>query len=263
MNIGLIGTGNMAQFLLEAIHGENDRNADFHVVSLYGRNEKSGAELAASYHTDFYGNIDDFLSSPIDVVIEVATVQAAKAFSEKVLDRGKDLFLSSVGVMSDLAFYERVQSIATQNEANIYLPSGAIGGIDMIKSSNSLGGLKAVSITTIKSPKSLGLDESMEKEMIVFEGKAKEAIDTFPKNVNVSIILSLTGIGADLTNVTIVADPNVKRNTHTIEATGTFGKFHLTIENEPMPTNPKTSYLAALSILSLLQNKDQAVKLGN
>ena len=44
---------------------------------------------------------------------------------------------------------------------------------------------------------------------------------------------------------------------------GEFGKMQLQVENNPMPNNPKTSLLAALSILAVLQNKDSALKIGN
>jgi len=37
----------------------------------------------------------------------------------------------------------------------------------------------------------------------------------------------------------------------------------LQVENNPMPSNPKTSLLAALSILSVLQNRGNALRIGN
>lgn len=207
--------------------------------------------------------MESFLRSPTDIVVEAATVEAAKKWAEIVLLKGKDLLLSSVGALADGAFYEKITRIARQNEANVYLPSGAIGGIDIIQSANALGGLKKVSLTTRKSPQSLGFQETIEQEKVVFEGKAKDAIQQFPKNTNVSIILSLAGLGVEKTKVTIIADPKVDRNTHIIVAEGTFGTFQFKVENEPMPDNPKTSYLAALSILSTLQNKDKSIHLGN
>src|SRR5690606_19312987 len=105
-------------------------------------------------------------------------------------------------------------------------------------------------------------DEAIEHEKVVFEGPAEEAIERFPKNINVSIILSLVGIGAERTLVKIIADPHVEKNNHFIEARGSFGKLTLHVENDPMPNNPKTSYLAALSILSTLSNHSQNIHIG-
>jgi len=61
----------------------------------------------------------------------------------------------------------------------------------------------------------------------------------------------------------MIADPHISKNTHQIEAIGSFGKMTTVIENEPMPKNAKTSYLAALSILSMLQDKDKKIKVGS
>jgi aspartate dehydrogenase len=96
----------------------------------------------------------------------------------------------------------------------------------------------------------------------MFEGTASDAIELFPKNINVSIILSLAGLGTEHTHVKIISDPEVEKNNHIIEATGSFGKLSLQVENNPMPNNPKTSYLAALSILSTLKNKDASILVG-
>ena len=97
----------------------------------------------------------------------------------------------------------------------------------------------------------------------MFEGKAGEAVQKFPKNINVSIVLSLAGVGTEKTKVKIVADPTIDKNTHVIGASGDFGTFEFTVENEPMPSNPKTSYLAALSILSTLQSKNKPIVIGS
>jgi aspartate dehydrogenase len=54
--------------------------------------------------------------------------------------------------------------------------------------------------------------------------------------------------------VEIWADPAVSSNQHEIEAQGEFGKVTITTNNLPSPDNPATSYLAALSVLTLLSD---------
>jgi aspartate dehydrogenase len=72
----------------------------------------------------------------------------------------------------------------------------------------------------------------------------------------------MAGLGSEKTKVKIIADPKVLKNNHLIEASGSFGKLKLEVENDPMPNNPKTSYLAALSVLATLQNKEKSVQIG-
>ena len=259
MKIGIIGTGNIAQFLLEEISKSKDEN--LHIVSIFGRNQEIGNELATKYGVTFFEDVDLFLDSSVDVVVEAATVEVVRNLAPSIVIAGKHLVVSSVGAFADGEFYRELEQLANQHKTEIYVPSGAIGGIDIIKSANALGELRNVSIVTRKSPQSLSME--VEEETVVFEGSASEAIKQFPKNINVSIVLSLAGIGEEKTKVTIIADPQTTKNTHTIEAEGEFGRFQLQVENEPMKRNPKTSALAALSILSVLRNAGRRVKIGS
>ena len=49
---------------------------------------------------------------------------------------------------------------------------------------------------------------------------------------------------------------------HEIEARGPFGDVYIRVENIPSPDNPATSYLAALSILTLLRNLEEPLVVG-
>ncbi|PID14882.1 aspartate dehydrogenase [Sporosarcina sp. P34] len=260
MKIGIIGTGNIAQYLLESINGNS--KVDGEIISIFGRNQEVGPVLESQYSATFYTDFQEFIQSPMDVVVEAATIEVAMEHMEVVLVNKKDMILSSIGAFKDVAYLNEMKEVARKNQQHIYLPSGAIGGLDLLQSANSLGGLKEVRITTRKSYPSLGLDVKPVEECI-FDGVALEAIEKFPKNVNVALLLSIAGLGADKTIVRVIADPKIQRNTHLIEAKGDFGKMNLLIENEPMPNNPKTSYLAALSIVSTLQNKGNAITVGS
>lgn len=260
MRIGIIGTGNIAKYLLESINETGQ--LDGKVVSIFGRNQIVGPLLEAQYDVAFFMNFEEFIHSPIDIVVEAATIDVAVLYMKDVLESKKDMIVSSIGAFKDVTFLKTMKELARLQSQHIYLPSGAIGGLDLLQSANALNGLKEVTFTTRKSPESLGL-ASMDEESVLFDGVALDAIEQFPKNVNVALLLSLAGIGAEKTAVRVIADPTIKRNTHTIEASGDFGKMNLTIENEPMPNNPKTSYLAALSILATLQNKGKSITIGS
>ena len=259
MNIGIIGTGNIAAYLLEQVN--SNKMADGRITAVFGRNQEVGQCLSEQFEVDFYTDIQDFLKVPLDIVVEAATVEAAGLYVKDVVAHKKDLVVSSIGVFKDVAFLEEVKSLAESHDTHIFLPSGAIGGLDVLQSANAAGGLKRVQITTRKSPTSLGIEADEEK--VIFEGSAYEAVKKFPKNVNVALVLAISGIGVEKTKVRVVVDPAIERNTHTIEAEGDFGKMQLQVENNPMPNNPKTSLLAALSILAVLQNKDHALRIGN
>lgn len=260
MKLALIGGGNIGKFLLQSINIDG-LLPDTKIVGIYTRNQQSANQLAVEFKTENFTDISSLLQSDVEVVIEAATVQVVKELAPAILKGGKDLVLSSVGALADPSFYEKLETICRSNGARIQLPSGAIGGLDILKAAKSIGELYSVSITTRKPPQALQ-GAPLDKEKVLFDGSATEAIGLFPKNINVSIILSLAGIGPDQTGVKIISDPAVKKNCHSIEAIGSFGKLTLQVENDPMPNNPKTSYLAALSVLATLKNRDAIIQVG-
>jgi aspartate dehydrogenase len=200
-------------------------------------------------------------SNSVDIVVEAASQDAVKDAALSILQNKKDLMIMSVGALLDESIYDILSDACQDFKKTIYLPSGAIAGLDGIKSIKDE--LDSLSITTTKHPRSLkgakffenseiNLDDITSKTTI-FEGTAKEAVSQFPANINVAALLSLTGIGSEKTRVTIVADPNTDKNTHHIEASGSFGKMTFTIENFPDSKNPKTSRLAILSAIETLR----------
>ncbi|MFP3510129.1 aspartate dehydrogenase [Peribacillus sp. SIMBA_075] len=261
MRLGLIGCGNIGKFLLQAINNDGLLPGG-KIVSIYARREEIAAQLAEEFRTRPFNDVDELLKSDVDLVIEAATIEAAEEYAFKVLKSGKNLLLSSIGVMANAAFEEQSNLICKNNNVNIFLPSGAIGGLDVLKSAKAVNGLESVCITTRKPPNALPAGSSMEEETVLFDGSAAEAIKQFPRNINVAIVLALAGLGSEKTKVKIIADPSVLKNIHLIEASGSFGKLKLEVENDPMPNNPKTSYLAALSVLATLQNKEKSVQIG-
>lgn len=200
-------------------------------------------------------------SNPVDIVVEAASQDAVKDAGLSVLQNKKDLMIMSVGALLDESIYDILSDACKDFKKTIYLPSGAIAGLDGIKSIKSE--LDSLSITTTKHPRSLknakffetsDIDlDSINSKTTIFQGTAKEAVTLFPANINVAALLSLCGIGSDKTFVTIIADPDTDKNTHHIEASGKFGKMTFTIENFPDPNNPKTSRLAILSAIETLR----------
>ena len=258
MNIGLIGAGAIANFLLKKIN--DNQHGRLQIKSIYVRDREKHQALESAFGVTLYTDLETFLDSGIEIVVEAANVAAVKTLLPSVVKK-KDAVLISVGALVDDALLSEVTNLAEAYNHEVHLPSGAIGGLDLVQNANALGTITSVSLTTRKPAKSL-IDEDVAEEKVVFEGKAADAIKQFPKNVNVSIILSLAGIGTDKTNMRLVADPHIDKNIHQVEVVGDFGEATFTITNNPLPENPKTSYLAAMSILGTLERVGRKVRIG-
>ncbi len=186
----------------------------------------------------------------VDTVFEAASQEAVTQYAYDILDARKDIVIMSIGSLFDSDLLKRLEVTARQNNCRIYLPSGAVCGIDGIFAAH-MAQLDSVTLVTTKPPESLGIQA--DKRTVVYEGSARDAVKKYPKNINVAACLSLAGLGFDRTRVQIVADPVSTRIDHRILAHGHFGRLRAEVENMPNPNNPKSSYMASLSAIAVLR----------
>ncbi len=270
MDAALIGCGFIGEFIARRI-AEGDLDINLRFILDRHREKVERIQKILNNSPVAAGGIDDILSSDVDIVIEAASIGAVKDFAEDILLSGKDILILSVGAFSDKDFNERIEKICRRGDVRVFLPSGAIGALDIIASAKE-GGLEEVELTTIKNPRSLegapyldrgGIDLSKIRDRKeIFSGNAREAIEGFPANVNVAVSLALAGLGMNNTMVRIVADPGVDKNIHEIRASGDFGEFVFRTENLTSPDNPRTSHIAALSAISALKKISSPIKIG-
>jgi aspartate dehydrogenase len=203
-----------------------------------------------------------------DLVVECAGHAAVKEHVMAALRQGVPAVLTSIGALHDAGALTELGDAAMAGRTQAHLVSGAIGGIDALAAAR-LAGLERVDYTGRKPPRGwLGTPaeklcdlQRLSAPFTIFEGTAREAAGLFPKNANVAATVSLAGLGFDATRATLIADPGVTRNVHRIVAVGAFGRLDLTIENEPLEGNPKTSALTVFSVVRTIHNLSQAVSL--
>lgn len=193
----------------------------------------------------------------VDLVLEAASPVSVEKLGLKVLNEGKNIIIMSIGALMDNDFRNQMIEAATNNNAKIFAPSGAIVGLDGIKAA-SIGKINKATLTTRKPPKSLG--KATDEEEVLYEGKASEAVKMFPVNINVAAALSIA-CNMDV-DVKIIVDPNVDKNVHEIIVNGDFGRFKTRTENLPCEVNPKTSMLAAYSAIKLLKSLNENFVMG-
>jgi aspartate dehydrogenase len=187
-----------------------------------------------------------------DLVIETANADVLKANIKTIL-KHCDLMTFSVTAFSDVEFYNEAISLMQQYGRKIYLPHGAILGVDGLVDGKSL--ITAVEIETIKHPKSLSRTDK--ERTVVYEGSAREACREYPRNVNVHATVALAGIGFDKTKSKIIADPSVVTNTHRIKVDGEGIHFELLISSFSTGgvTGKYTPYSAVASMHRVLDNE--------
>lgn len=203
-NLGFIGGGKIGKALIAHVHEKNYASIVFVEDPVA---EIEGENVVRSEDPELYAETD--------LIIECAMASVLK---EKLADILKvtDLMMFSVTAFSDPEFVKQANDLTAEYGHHIYIPHGAILGIDGIYDGRNLW--KEVFIQTIKSPKSLHLDNT-EKE-VVYQGSTRGACAAFPRNVNVHASTAMAGIGLDKTQSMIISDPSVSTNTHLITLHG-------------------------------------------
>lgn len=251
--IGIIGCGAIAKIIIDYA---SDGNLGVEPIFFYDQDLKRAEKLAAQVDGVAVRDFEDMLDY-VDLVVEAASPQAVKDLVPAVLQAGKHVMIMSLGALMDFNLKEYLEDLARKNNSHIYLPSGALAGLDGVRSA-SVGDIIEVSLITRKNPLSLGI--KTDQETVLFEGKAGDAVKQFPANINVAAALSIVcGMEA---YVKIIADPSVDCNCHQVHVVGDFGEIKTVTRNNICATNPKTSVLAAYSAIRLLKSFNHAMKIG-
>jgi len=263
MRIGLIGCGAIGKVIVDAVRREKFGS----ITVLYDRIMERAERIAGD--AIVANSFDEFIDVDVDVVVEAASQKAVEEYAEVVLEKA-DFMVMSTGAFAKNNLLEKVEKVARENNRRVYLPSGAVCGLDALKSVSEVA--DEVTLTTIKNPVSLANSayfeiygikpEDIKERKILFQGSAREAIKLFPQNVNVAAAVSLAGIGFDRTLVKVIADPDLKMNVHELKVKGDFGEFIAITRNTPFPKNPKTSYIAALSAVRTLRRIGERIVVG-
>jgi aspartate dehydrogenase len=262
MKIGLIGRGAIARFVAEKLEAEG------HCISAYLlRPQRAEESLAASTGSVFVSSVAD-LSTDIDCVVDCAGHEALRDYGAAVLRAGFDLTTVSLGALADTTLENDLRSAAAQSGRTLFLASGAIGALDALRSAR-IGDLKKVRYVGRKPPigwlgspaeGQLDLQAMTGTPATHFLGSARDAARTYPKNANVAAAVALAGIGFDRTETELIADPTVTTNIHEIHAEGSFGQLEFRICGNPLPGNPKSSALAAMSVVDTVLQRVRPMK---
>jgi aspartate dehydrogenase len=269
---GLIGCGAIGTVLAEAIDGGKAGEIDLIVV--YDIIVERAQILASKLNRKplVAKNINEVLErDDVQIVIEAASQEAVEQYAVKVLSSNKDLMVMSTGALLDETLMAKIVEAAKNSGRKIYVPSGAIVGLDNVKAA-AIGQIEEVTLITRKPPISFKGAPYVEKSKIdlstlkepltLYEGSAREAVKLFPQNVNVAATLSLAGVGPDKTKVKIIVDPGIKNIIHEIHVKGEFGEILTRTVNKPFPSNPRTSYIAALSAIATLKKISGNIIIG-
>jgi len=257
MHLGLIGYGNIAAALIERLTPSQVRQVTALIRPASDAAERHAAQpLKGAPPVRFVTSLEALTDARPQLIVECAGHAALRDHGPALLRAGHDMVIASLGAQADEQFQQQMDTAAREGKARIILPSGAIGGLDLLRAV-ALSGKVEVSYTGRKPPLAwkgspaedvVDLDR-LEEAATFFTGSGRQAALQYPKNANVVAALALAGAGFDTMRVALVADPTVQGNQHAYEVVSPLCRYQMQIDATGSAGNARTSATTVLSIL--------------
>ncbi|MEM2385996.1 MAG: Gfo/Idh/MocA family oxidoreductase, partial [Candidatus Bathyarchaeia archaeon] len=188
LGVGLVGCGAIGTVLAKAI--DEGQAGDACLVMVFDKNIEKAEALAQKLKRKpkVAKNFKEILECrEVELIVEAASQEAVKSYAVDALKAGKDLMIMSVGALVDQKLASEISHVAKEKGRKVYVPSGAIAGLDAVKAS-AISKIEKAVLTTRKPLEALK-DNSyfkekfggkVEKPTIIYEGPAEEACRLFP-----------------------------------------------------------------------------------
>jgi len=200
------------------------------------------------------------LAERTDLVVEAAGQRALAEAGPGFIAAGLDLFALSIGALADEDLHRRLSA----GPGRLYLSTGAIGGLDVIRALSDAGTLDQVRIETTKLPRTLvqdWMDDGERARVLeatarteILRGSPQRIATAFPKSANVAMAVATAVGDPERVEAAVYADPQCDVTTHEITVHSATGDYWFRISNLPSPDNPATSGLVPLAVVRALHD---------
>jgi len=156
--IGLLGCGAIGTQIALAIDSGKIPATLTHVYDI----ERSHADNLVSklkQKPEVVANSHLLSSNSVELVVEAASQDAVRKDAVSILQNKKDMMIMSAGALLDESVFEVISDACRDFGKTVYLPSGAIAGLDALKAVKDE--LESVVLVTTKNPNSLKVLHSL------------------------------------------------------------------------------------------------------
>ncbi|MEC7986883.1 MAG: aspartate dehydrogenase domain-containing protein [Myxococcota bacterium] len=220
--VGIIGYGKLGKFLSHAIQNTELRD-EYELSFVWNRNpNRIGAEIPEEKKM---AKISDFEKFPSDLIVEVAHPVISQRWGEAFL-KHCDYMVGSPTAFAKQETENTLRSAASKN--GLYIPRGALPGLEEVLAMKNSGKLETVAITMKKHPGSLKFSgpldfdlQTLKGRKTVYHGPLRPLCAYAPNNVNTMAVLAMASErGFDHVTATLIADTHLE---HHITEVALFG----------------------------------------
>lgn len=200
LRIGILGYGNLGQYLAKRINADDD----YQLAFLQNRTiDKIPQDVYADvqiYGGDIFNKIEDV--GEADIVIEASHPDIIRQHGVAMLAHAS-LFITSLTCLSDSELSQSLAAAAIRHNRAIYIPTGAGWGFQDIRKMASVGMLQKASIDMTFHADALKLNMPLRSELesylssadtadkLLYEGDIRSLAAMAPNNVNTMCGLAL------------------------------------------------------------------------
>ena len=138
--IGLIGFGAIGEEVYKKISKKNILGYD--IVGIFS-NDIASKSIAKEIKCSSF---EELLKRKPNIIIEAASIEACKDYAEKILRNKIDFICLSVCSFADKNFFKKIFSLTKKINNKLYVPTGAISGLDTIASASLSKELRHVTL---------------------------------------------------------------------------------------------------------------------
>ena len=257
--IGLVGYGKLGQFIADAVVNDESIAADYELAFVWNR---SAAAMEGKVPAELQMHeLGDFASYQPDVIVEVAHPKISQEYGTAFLECC-DYMAGSPTAFATLETEQALRAAAAKpNGHGLYIPRGALPGLEEVLRMTQSGKLAAASISMNKHPSSLKFGgvlspplEETKAERVIYSGPLRKLCVLAPNNVNTMAVLAMASeLGFDAVQASLIADPSLE---HHITEVKLFGpddggpRYCLTLNREsPAGAGAVTSTATLTSFL--------------
>jgi aspartate dehydrogenase len=241
VRVGLIGLGAIGQQIARGI--ATGAGGDAELVGVLVANH-TPRQVQAPVFTE----LAHLLATGPQVVMEAAGPLALAAYAEAIVTGGASLIAASGSALVDVTLRARLEAACARHGTRIYLPAGAVGGLDALAAA-AVGGLEDVRLRIV---------EPGDAAQVIFRGDAQQGIRQFPSRLNSAAAITFVA-GRDV-QLELSQQPAAHGREIELTARGAFGD--VLVRMRPTPTADRLSHIVALSLLACLRRLQQPIVVG-
>ena len=149
----------------------------------------------------------------------------------------------SAAALLDRPFRARLEALCRRHRPRVYLPTGALGGLDALGAATA-GGLTHVAVRVVQPG----------EPAVLFSGEARAGVAQFPDRLNVAALTAL--VAKQPVELELAQAPD--RRELGLSARGAFGEFTFALTPTLQPD--RLSHIVALSVLASLRSLRQPIR---